>query len=44
MTPSELENLVRVGQLEREPPDLAYGAAHALSLAALILRGYRCDN
>jgi hypothetical protein len=74
MTSPELENLVRAGQLKREPParaeieglvrsgearladagnrnlsidsrfDLAYGAAHALSLAALRLRGYRSDN
>ena len=74
MTSSELENLVRVGQLKREPPseteivglqrsgearladaekpglslesrfDLAYNAAHALSLAALRLLGYRSNN
>jgi hypothetical protein len=71
MPSPELENLVRTGQLEREPAaapelrglvtsgearltdalnpslslesrfDLAYNAAHALSLAALRLRGYR---
>jgi len=71
MPSAELENLVRTGQLKREPAatseiqgllasgearladarnpslslesrfDLAYDAAHALSLAALRLRGYR---
>jgi len=71
---AELENLVRVGQLKREPTspeevtglrrsgearltdatneglsldsrfDLAYNAAHALSLAALRLAGYRSEN
>jgi len=71
MPSTELENLVRTGQLSREPTaaselrglvasgearladarnaslslesrfDLAYNAAHALSLAALRLRGYR---
>lgn len=71
MPSAELENLVRTGQLKREPAatpelrgliasgearlvdarnpglslesrfDLAYNAAHALSLAALRLRGYR---
>jgi hypothetical protein len=70
----ELDNLVRVGALKKEPPsrsefdgllrsgaarladaqrvdlspesrfDLAYNAAHALSLAALRYRGYRSDN
>ena len=74
MTSPELENLVRVGQLKREPAvaaeirgllrsgearladaanltlslesrfDLAYGAAHALALAALRLRGYRAES
>lgn len=71
MPSAELDNLVRTGQLKREPAvadelrgllasgearladarnpslsiesrfDLAYNAAHALSLAALRLRGYR---
>ena len=71
---SSLDNLVRIGQLNAEPPaqveidglirsglarladadnfsnsiygrfDLAYNAAHALSLAALRWRGYRSDN
>lgn len=69
-----LDNLVRVGQLKKEPPsraefdgllrsgsarlrdaaneslsiygrfDLAYNAAHALSLAALRAHGYRSEN
>lgn len=69
-----LDNLVRTGQLKREPPalqeldglirsglvrladaenaslslesrfDLAYNAAHALSLAALRWHGYRSEN
>lgn len=71
---TNLDNLVRSGQLKREPPaqseidglvrsglarlkdaenrelsldgrfDLAYNAAHALSLAALRWHGYRSDN
>lgn len=71
---ANLDNLVRAGQLKREPPaqgeidglvrsglarltdaenaglsldgrfDLAYNAAHALSLAALRWHGYRSDN
>lgn len=71
---ANLDNLVRTGQLKREPPaqpeldglissglvrlddaenaslsldgrfDLAYNAAHALSLAALRWHGYRSDN
>lgn len=71
---SPLDNLVRIGQLKREPPDrdeiaglirsgrvrledaanetlsiesrfdLAYNAAHALSLAALRWHGYRSEN
>jgi len=71
---TSLDNLVRGGQLKREPPaqseldglirsglarlqdarnvalsldgrfDLAYNAAHALSLAALRWHGYRSDN
>ncbi|MGZ5459566.1 MAG: hypothetical protein ACXW5U_10870 [Thermoanaerobaculia bacterium] len=71
---ASLENLVRTGQLKREPPaqqeldglirsgqlrlrdaentalslesrfDLAYNAAHALSLAALRWYGYRSEN
>ena len=74
MTSPELERLVLVGQLKREPGaqteidglvrsarsrltdagnpalalesrfDLAYNAAHALSLAALRWRGYRSEN
>jgi len=74
MTSPELENLVRIGKLKKEPGaqaeidglvgsgrsrlsdaglpslalesrfDLAYNAAHALSLAALRWRGYRSDN
>ena len=74
MTSAELERLVGIGQLKREPPsrseydgllqsgrarladaaneslsrdgrfDLAYNAAHALSLAALRRMGYRSDN
>ncbi len=74
MTSPELENLVRIGHLKREPPsrreydgllhsgevrladaarcdlsiesrfDLAYNAAHGLSLAALRLMGYRSEN
>ena len=71
---TQLENLVRAGQLKAEPPaqseidglvrsghvrlldagnaslniesrfDLAYNAAHALSLAALRWHGYRSEN
>lgn len=71
---SPLDNLARIGQLKREPPDreelaglirsgrvrledaanetlsiesrfdLAYNAAHALSLAALRWHGYRSEN
>jgi len=74
MTSPELESLVRIGKLKKEPGaqaeidglvrsgrsrlsdaglpalalesrfDLAYNAAHALSLAALRWRGYRSDN
>lgn len=74
MASTSLDNLVRSGQLKREPPakteleglirsgrarlrdaenqlvsldgrfDLAYNAAHALSLAALRWHGYRFDN
>lgn len=74
MASPELERLVGIGKLKREPGarseidglvrsarsrlrdagssalalesrfDLAYNAAHALSLAALRLRGYRADN
>lgn len=74
MTSPELERLVLIGQLKREPGaqaeidglvrsarsrltdaenpalalesrfDLAYNAAHALSLAALRWRGYRSEN
>lgn len=74
MTSPELENLVRIGKLKREPGaqaeidglvrsarrrltdagqpalalesrfDLAYNAAHALSLAALRWRGYRAES
>lgn len=74
MTSAELDNLVRVGRLKREPPtddeiagllrsaqerlndagrtelsyssrfDLAYNAAHALSLVALRRAGYRSEN
>ncbi len=74
MTSAELDNLVRSGQLKREPPapteiaglrrsgelrlvdarrsdlsvesrfDLGYNAAHALSLAALRIAGYRSEN
>jgi hypothetical protein len=74
MAATSLDNLVRGGQLKREPPaqseldglirsglarlqdaeseglsldgrfDLAYNAAHALSLAALRWHGYRSDN
>jgi hypothetical protein len=74
MTSPELERLVTIGQLKREPGaqteidglvrsarnrltdagnpalalesrfDLAYNAAHALSLAALRWRGYRSEN
>ena len=74
MTSAELENLVKIGKLKREPAgeaevdglirsgearlrdagnedlslesrfDLAYNAAHALSLAALRRPGYRSDN
>jgi hypothetical protein len=70
----DLDNLVRIGKLKREPSseaeleglqrsgearltdaergdlslesrfDLAYNAAHALSLAALRRLGYRCEN
>ncbi len=69
-----LDNLVRIGQMKREPPvqleidelvqraearledaansalhlesrfDLAYGAAHSISLAALRFHGYRSEN
>ncbi len=71
---SSLENLAKIGQLKKEPPDrdeiagllqagrnklkdarnasnsfdsrfdLAYNAAHAISLAALRRRGYRSEN
>jgi len=74
MTLENLDNLVKIKQLNIEPPDqkefdgmlssarrrlqdaklkglsedsmfsLAYGAAHALSLAALRWHGYRSDN
>jgi hypothetical protein len=74
MTSPELERLVQIGKLKREPGaqaeidglmrsarsrltdarhpdlalesrfDLAYNAAHALSLAALRWQGYRSDN
>src|SRR6266436_6219233 len=74
MTSPELERLVGIGKLKREPGaqaeidglvrsarsrltdarhpalalesrfDLAYNAAHALSLAALRWQGYRSDN
>ena len=74
MALSNLDNLVRVGKLKREPPgaseleglvrfglarlhdskgeglsldgrfDLAYNAAHALSLAALRWHGYRSES
>lgn len=74
MSSSELDNLVRIGQLKAESPaqaefdgllrsgrirlrdaqiaplglesrfDLAYNAAHALSLAALRWHGYRSEN
>lgn len=74
MTTANLDNLVRGGQLKKEPPaqqeldglirsgllrlsdaentglslegrfDLAYNAAHALSLAALRWHGYRSEN
>ena len=74
MTLEKLDNLVRINQLKKEPPDqqefdgmvasakrrlqdarveqlsdegrfsLAYGAAHALSLAAMRWHGYRSDN
>jgi hypothetical protein len=74
MTSADLDNLVRIGKLKREPPsktefeglcqsgearlrdaeradlslesrfDLAYNAAHALSLAALRRLGYRAEN
>lgn len=74
MTSAELENLVRIGKLKREPAgpneveglirsgerrlgdaekeglalesrfDLAYNAAHALSLAALRRLGYRSES
>jgi len=70
----ELDNLVKIGKLKREPPDqtefdgmvsaaktklkdvalaglstdsqfaLAYGAAHALALAALRWHGYRSES
>jgi len=74
MTLEKLENLSRINQLKKEPPDqnemdgmvnsakrrlknsqieslsedsrfaLAYGAAHALALAAMRWHGYRSDN
>jgi hypothetical protein len=45
MSSTELDNLVRIGKLKREPPtDLAYNAGHALALAALRKRGFRCDQ
>lgn len=74
MSSAELDNLVQIGKLKREPPsareqqgllqsalarladaartslsfdsrfDLAYNAAHALSLYALRRLGYRSDN
>lgn len=74
MSLDKLDNLVKIGQLKKEPPDqqefdgmvssakarlkdaklmglsadsqfsLAYGAAHALSLAAMRWHGYRSDN
>lgn len=74
MSSDKLENLAKIGQLKREPPDqgeldgllksarnrlrdagnpsnalesrfdLAYNAAHALSLAALRWHGYRSEN
>jgi hypothetical protein len=74
MTSPELDNLVKIGKLKREPAgkaeieglvrsgearladatnatlslesrfDLAYNAAHSLSLAALRRLGYRSDN
>lgn len=60
MSSDNLENLAKIGQLKREPPDqgeldgllnsarnrfdLAYNAAHALSLAALRWHGYRSEN
>ncbi len=74
MTSTELDNLVRSGQLKPEPPspaeidglrrsgearladaanadltlesrfDLAYNGAHALSLAALRIAGYRAEK
>jgi len=74
MTLEKLDNLVKINQLKREPPDqnefngmvnsakrrlqdsqleglsedgqfsLAYGAAHALALAAMRWHGYRSDN
>lgn len=74
MTSPELDNLVKIGKLKREPAsdeeiagllrsgeerlndagraelsypsrfDLAYNAAHALSLVALRRAGYRSDN
>src|SRR5712692_6094333 len=74
MGSTELDRLVRIGQLKSEPPakaeletlmhsgearladasnsnlaiesrfDLAYNAAHALSLAALRYHGYRSDS
>ena len=74
MTSANLENLAKIGQLKKEPPDrvelegllqagrnklkdaanasnsfesrfdLAYNAAHALSLAALRRHGYRSGN
>lgn len=74
MTLEKLDNLVKINQLKKEPPDqnefdgmvnsakrrladsqvkglsedgqfsLAYGAAHALALAALRWHGYRSDK
>lgn len=74
MTSEKLDNLVEIGQLKHEPPDLrefnglvaaarqalndacveglseegrfslAYGAAHALALAAMRWHGYRSDH
>lgn len=74
MSSANLENLAKIGQLKKEPPDraelegllqagrnklkdarnasnsfesrfdLAYNAAHALSLAALRRRGYRSES
>ena len=74
MSLEKLDNLVKINQLKREPPDqkefdgmvdsakrrlqdarveqlsdegrffLAYGAAHAISLAAMRWHGYRSEN